>query len=70
MPDLVETLKELGRLEVEANKTKIELLEMSSQLYGTTQQADLEYKKALKTYKKTVKNTEETYKQEVLKFVD
>lgn len=70
LPDLVETLEELGRLEVEANKTKIELLEMSSQLYGTTQQADLEYKKALKTYKRIVMDAEETYKQEVLKFVN
>lgn len=70
LPDLVETLEELGRLEVEANKTKIELLEMSSQLYGTTQQADLEYKKALKTYKRIVMDAEETYRQEVLKFVN
>ncbi len=69
LPDLVETLAELGRLEVEANKTKIELLQMSSQLYGTTQQADSEYKKALKTYERTVADIEETYKQEVLKYV-
>lgn len=69
LPDLVEILEDLGRLEVEANKTKIELLQMSQQLYGTTQQADLEYKKALKTYERTVADTKEIYKQEVMKYV-
>lgn len=69
LPDLVDVLAELGRLEVEANKTKIELLQMSSQLCGTTQQADSEYKKALKTYERTVADTKEIYKQEVMKYV-
>ena len=69
IPDLVETMQKLGELEVEANKTKTELLEMVSQLYGTTLQADQEHKRALKAYKRAVTSSADEYKQEVLKFV-
>lgn len=69
LPELDELLAELGQLEIEEKETKIKWLQMCSQLYGTTQQSDSEYKKALETYERTVTATKEKYKQEVLKYV-
>lgn len=68
LPDVVDTIKELGRLEKELIKTEKLLLKMTAKLYGTTPQADEEHKRALREYKKILTDCEKEYKQEVLKF--
>lgn len=68
IPDFVEIMSELSAAEKEAERTKLDLLRMVGQLYGTTPQAEEEFRKGISAYKRTITRTAREYEQAVLKF--